>query len=393
MNGNNRSILRQIPVGVWILGVVSMLMDISSEMIHSILPLFMVTVLGMSAFAVGLVEGLAEATALIVRVFSGVLSDYLGKRKGLTVFGYALGAISKPLFALTTQGWLVLGARVTDRIGKGIRGAPRDALVADMSPPELRGASFGLRQSLDTLGAFLGPLLATGLMLLSANHFRMIFWLAFVPALLSVLLLAVGLREPEKQDAAKAGNPVRLENLKRMGSEYWWIVAIGAAFSLARFSEAFLVLRAQQNGIPMSLVPLVMVAMNLVYALCAYPFGKLSGRVRHKRMLAFSLAALLCADLLLSVDGRLELKLAGIALWGVHLGMSQGLLATMIAAAAPAELRGTAYGLFSLVSGTAMLIAGVAAGGLWDGFGAAYTFYAGAGFCVLTIVLLFLKRA
>ncbi|MDR2820090.1 MAG: MFS transporter [Desulfovibrio sp.] len=385
----NGFILRQIPKNIWILGIVSMLMDISSEMIHSILPLFMVTTLGMSAFLVGLIEGLAEATALMVRVFSGALSDYIGKRKGLTLFGYALGAFSKPFFAMTTLGWVVLGARLMDRIGKGIRGAPRDALVADLSPPELRGASFGLRQSLDTLGAFLGPLIATGLMLLLSNDFRMVFWLAFIPALLSVFLLVIGLREPKRQKEriVKLSNPIRWENIKRMGGTYWWIVVIGAAFSLARFSEAFLVLRAQQSGIPLSLVPLVMGAMNLVYAVCAYPFGKLSDKMSHNRLLAFSLVMLLCADLLLSIDGHWGVMLAGVALWGVHMGMSQGLLATMIAATAPADMRGMSYGFFNLVSGVAMLFASVVAGGLWDGFGAAYTFYAGAGFCVLTIAL------
>jgi MFS family permease len=365
-----------------------MLMDLSSEMIHSILPLFMVTTLGMSALAVGMIEGLAEATALIVRIFSGALSDYMGKRKGLTVVGYALGAFSKPFFALTTLGWVVLGARLVDRVGKGIRGAPRDALVADLSPPELRGASFGLRQSLDTLGAFLGPLVAAGLMLLWSNDFRAVFWVACIPALLAVLLLAAGLREPDKRDAAKRDNPIRRENLARMGAGYWWIVAIGAAFSLARFSEAFLVLKAQASGIPLALIPLVMVAMNLVYALCAYPFGKISDRMSHKRLLALSLMALLCADLILSVDGHWSVMLAGVALWGVHMGISQGLLATMIAAEVPADMRGTAYGFFNLVGGVAMLFACVAAGGLWDSFGAQYTFYAGALFCMLALALL-----
>ncbi len=386
------SVLRRIPKGVWILGLVSMLMDISSEMIHSILPLFMVTTLGMSAFAVGLIEGLAESVALMVKIFSGVLSDYIGKRKGLTVFGYALGAFSKPFFALTALGWVVLGARLMDRVGKGIRGAPRDALMADFSPPELRGASFGLRQSLDTLGALLGPLIAAGLMLLWANNFRWVFWAAFAPALLAVFLLMVGLHEPKRRDTAKRGNPIRRENLMRMGAAYWCIVAVGAAFSLARFSEAFLVLKAQQNGIPLSLVPLVMVAMNLLYFLCAYPFGKLSDKMNHKLLLAFSLVVLLAADLTLSLDGHWGVMLAGVALWGVHMGMSQGLLATMIAATAPADLRGTAYGFFNLVAGAALLLASIAAGWLWDSFGAAYTFYAGACFCVLTIALLYMTR-
>ncbi len=382
--------LRSIPKGVWVLGLVSMLMDISSEMIHSILPLFMVASLGMSALAVGVIEGMAEALALVMRVFSGVLSDWIGKRKGLTVLGYALGAFSKPFFALTTQGWVVLGARLVDRVGKGIRGAPRDALIADIAPPRLRGASFGLRQSLDTLGAFLGPLIATVLMLLFADDFRMVFWVAFVPAVLCVVLLVVGLKEPEGRPVAKRSNPIRRENLQRLGSAYWWLVAIGAAFSLARFSEAFLVLKAHHNGVPLSLVPLVIVAMNLVYTLCAYPFGKLSDRFDHRRLLMLSLAVLFCADMLLSIDGHWRTLLGGVVLWGVHMGMSQGLLATMIAVVAPADLRGTAYGFFNLVGGIALLVASVIAGGLWEACGPTCTFYAGAGFCILTIGFLFI---
>ena len=264
-----------IPMGIWVLGFVSMLMDISSEMIHSLLPLFLVGTLGASAVAVGLIEGLAEATALIVKVFSGALSDYLGKRKALAVVGYALGALTKPLFALAPGIGIVLTARLLDRVGKGIRGAPRDALVADLAPEDMRGAAFGLRQSLDTVGAFVGPLLAVGLMLLWANDFRAVFWVAVIPGLLAVALLFFGVREPLHPAGAKRTNPIRRENLARLGPAYWWVVGIGAAFTLARFSEAFLVLRAEQGGIPVAFVPLVMVVMSVIYAASAYPFGKL----------------------------------------------------------------------------------------------------------------------
>ncbi len=380
------SILKKIPSGVWVLGFVSMLMDISSEMVHSLLPLFMVGTLGASALMVGLIEGLAESTALMVKVFSGVLSDYWGKRKGLAVLGYALGALSKPLFAIAPVLGIVLTARLLDRLGKGIRGAPRDALVADITPVEIRGAAFGLRQSLDTVGAFLGPLLAVGLMLLWANDFRAVFWVAVIPGLLAVALLVFGLREPEHVETVKRSNPIRRENLKRLGGSYWWVVGIGAVFTLARFSEAFLVLRALDAGVPIALVPLVMVAMNLVYALCAYPFGKLSDRMSHRTLLALGLLVLIAADLVLAMSDHWSVLLAGVALWGVHMGMTQGLLATMVADTAPADLRGTAYGFFNLVSGLAMLVASVLAGVLWDQLGAAYTFYAGAAFCVLALV-------
>ncbi|MFN5745413.1 MAG: MFS transporter, partial [Methylococcaceae bacterium] len=293
------SVLRQIPRAIWVLGFVSLLMDVSSEMIHSLLPLFMTGTLGMSALAVGLIEGLAESIALIVKVFSGVLSDYWGRRKGLALLGYAASALTKPLFALAQSTGMVCTARLADRVGKGIRGAPRDALVADLAPPHLRGAAFGLRQSLDTIGAFLGPLLAAGLMLLWANDFRKVFWVAVIPAGLAVLLLLFGIREPDGRQDAPRRNPVSRANLMRLGSPYWWVVGIGAVFSLARFSEAFLVLRAEQSGIPLALVPLVMVVMNLVYSTSAYPFGRLSDRMSHAALLALGLLVLMVAELVL----------------------------------------------------------------------------------------------
>jgi len=382
------STLRQLPLGIWILGLVSLLMDVSSVMIHSLLPMFMVTTLGTSVFAVGLIEGLAESTALIVKVFSGTLSDYLGKRKGLAVVGYALGAFTKPLFAIAPGMGLVLTARLLDRVGKGIRGAPRDALVADLAPEHLRGAAFGLRQSLDTVGAFLGPLLAVGLMLLWANDFRAVFWVAVVPGLLSVALLAFGLREPVTPTGSKRSNPIRRENLRRLSPAYWIVVSIGAAFTLARFSEAFLVLRGQQVGIPVALVPLVMVAMNVIYAAAAYPFGKLSDRMSHSRLLAFGLVVLIAADVVLAASHHWSGVLLGVGLWGIHMGMTQGLLAAMVANTAPADLRGTAYGIFNLASGVALLVASGIAGLLWDQLGAAATFYAGAAFCVATLAAL-----
>ena len=388
MFASNRS---QIPTGIWILGFVSLLMDVSSEMIHSLLPLFMVTSLGASALMIGLIEGLAEATALIVKVFSGTLSDYLGKRKGLAVFGYALGALSKPLFALAPSIGVVLGARLIDRLGKGIRGAPRDALVADVAPKHLRGAAFGLRQSLDTIGAFAGPLLGVGLMLLWADDFRSVFWVAVIPGLMAVALLFFGLHEPKRTQAAKRNNPIQRKNLKRLGRAYWWVVGLGAIFTLARFSEAFLVLRAQQGGIPVALVPLVMVAMNVIYAFSAYPFGKLSDRMSHNKLLALGLVVLIAADLVLAISNHWAVILAGVALWGMHLGITQGLLATMVANAAPSDLRGTAYGFFNLVSGLAMLLASILAGLLWDSLGASFTFYSSAIFCAIALVGLMLR--
>ncbi|WP_019573724.1 MFS transporter [Curvibacter lanceolatus] len=384
--------LRHIPAGIWTLGFVSLLMDISSEMIHSLLPMFMVGTLGMGMATVGLIEGLAEATALIVKVFSGVLSDYWGRRKSLAVLGYSLGALSKPLFALTGGASLIVTARLLDRVGKGIRGAPRDALVADIAPPHLRGAAFGLRQSLDTVGAFAGPLIAAGLMLLWANDFRAVFWVATVPAWLAVALLVLGLKEPVRPAGAPRENPIQHAKLRRLPTAYWWVVSLGALFTLARFSEAFLVLRAQQSGIAMALVPLVMVAMNLVYSLLAYPFGKLSDRIGHRGLLAAGVLVLLLADLLLATETGPAGLLAGVALWGVHMALTQGLLAAMVADTAPADLRGTAFGFFNLVSGLAMLLASTVAGLLWDSQGPATTFVAGAVFCGLSLLALVLPQ-
>ena len=384
--------LRRIPPGIWALGFVSLLMDISSEMIHSLLPVFMVTVLGTSVWVIGLIEGGAEATALMVKVFSGVLSDRWGKRKPLAILGYGLGAVSKPLFALAASTGLVLTARLLDRVGKGIRGAPRDALVADLAPPELRGAAFGLRQSLDTVGAFLGPLLAIGLMLLWANDFRAVFWVAIIPAFLAVGLLIFGVREPERQAGAARTNPISKQNLKRLSAAYWWVVIIGAVFTLARFSEAFLVLRALEGGLPIAYTPLVLIAMNVIYAFGAYPFGKLSDSMSHTKLLAWGLVMLIAADSLLAWSNHWAWVWTGISLWGLHMAMTQGLMAAMVAGTAPADLRGTAFGFFNLMSGVAMLVASGLAGLLWDQLGAAFSFAAGAGFSLLALIMILLRK-
>lgn len=348
--------------------------------------MFLAGTLGASTLMIGLIEGVAESTALIVKIFSGALSDYWGKRKGLAVLGYALGAFTKPFFALAPTAGVVLCARLVDRVGKGIRGAPRDALVADLAPAEMRGAAFGLRQSLDTVGAFLGPLLAVGLMFLWSDNFRAVFGVAIIPGLLAVLLLALGIKEPERQNSDVRSNPIRRANLVRLGFAYWWIVLVGAVFTMARFSEAFLVLRAQQCGIATTYVPLVLVGMNLVYSGTSYPLGKLSDRMSHRLLLAFGLLVLIASDLILGLNASLWPLLGGVVLWGLHMGVTQGLFATMVASVAPPDLRGTAFGFFHLVSGVAMFAASVLAGFLWDQFGASYTFFAGAGFAGIAFV-------
>lgn len=376
----------KIPTSIWVLGFVSLLMDISSEMIHSLLPLFMVTTLGTSVLAVGFIEGLAEATALIVKIFSGVLSDYIGQRKNIALLGYALGALSKPLFAITNSSGLLLSARLIDRVGKGIRGAPRDALVVAIAPAHLRGAAFGLRQSLDTIGAFLGPLLAVGLMLLWSNDFRAVFWVAVIPGFLAVLLLCFGIKEPNTPLTSHRINPLTKTNLQKLSTSYWWVLTIGALFMLARFSEAFLVLKGQQAGIPIALTPLIMVAMNIIYAATAYPFGQLSDRVSPNKLLILGVIILISANIVLANSHNWISLLVGLSLWGIHMGITQGLFAAQVAATSPADLNGTAYGLFNLISGIALLIASGLAGYIWDKCGSATTFYTGALFCLFALI-------
>jgi MFS family permease len=389
-----KSALARIPPGIWTLGVVSMLMDVSSELIHSLLPLFLVTTLGASALTVGVIEGVAEATALITKVFSGYLSDYFRKRKLLAVLGYGLAALSKPIFPLASSlAWIVF-ARFIDRVGKGIRGAPRDALVADITPPELRGAAYGLRQALDTVGAVVGPLLAIAAMLWFADNFRTVFWLAVIPAFAAVLLLVVGVREPTPAAAGKARDGTRLTfaDVGRLPSRYWWVVAIGATMALARFSEAFLVLRAQNVGMALAWVPLVMALMSVVYAVVSYPAGVAADQKRQGMLLSGGFFALIVADVILAHASSMGGVLAGTAVWGVHMGLTQGVLAALVAEAAPADLRGTAFGLFNLVSGIALLIASALAGWLWDSFGPAETFYVGAAFAALAWIGLIARR-
>jgi MFS family permease len=366
-----------------------MLTDISSEMVSGLLPVFLITVLGASASLVGLIEGLAGSTAMAVKIFSGSWSDYLGRRKPFVLAGYLLSALSKPMLALApTVGWIV-SARLVDRAGKGVRDAPRDALIADITDEKQRGAAFGLRQALDTVGAFLGPLLAMGLMLLWSNNYRAVFWVAAIPAALSVALLLWGVQEPSRREPSASPVTITVASINTMGPAYWWVVVVGAAFTLARFSEAFLILRAQNDGLPLAWTPLVLFSMNVVYAGLAYPFGMWSDRVPSHWLLGGSLVVLAMADVLLAWGGAGIWP--GIGLWGLHMAMSQGLLSAMVAGVAPSTLRGSAFGIFNLVSGLTLLLASVLAGLLWDHWGAPAPFVAGALWCGLALLLLMLR--
>ncbi len=379
---------RDVPATVWTLGFVSLLMDVSSELVHSLLPVFLVTVVGASMVDVGLIEGIAEATAAITKVFSGALSDRIGKRKLLVGIGYGLSAITKPIFPLAATAWEVLAARFIDRIGKGIRDAPRDALIADITPSAVRGAGYGIRQALDTVGAFAGPLSAVALMALYADNFRAVFWWALLPAALAVLLIVAGVREPDGTKAsAQRGWPIRRQELERMPKAFWLVMAIGVVFALARFSQAFLVLKAQAEGLALALIPLVFVWMNIVYAVTATPAGVLSDKIGRVNVLLCGLGALVVADLALAFVPGLGGAIIGVGLWGLYLGFSQGLLSALVADTAPEDLRGTAFGLFNLVTGVALLIASVLAGWLWSHFGPTATFSAGAVFSATAILI------
>lgn len=385
--------LLAVPRTVWMLGLVSLFMDLSSEIVHALLPLFLTTTLGVSVAMVGLIDGIAEATASISKVFSGYISDRIGRRKPLILLGYGLGALSKPFFALAGSASVVLGARFADRIGKGLRGAPRDALVADVTPQAIRGRAFGLRQSLDTIGAFAGPLLAMVLMALLADDMRRVFWIALIPAVLAVLCVIFGVKEPRdhaQQDLVCP--PIAFADLKKLDRSFWTVVAIGVVFALARFSEAFLILKASGEGLPLTFAPAVLVVMNVVYALGAYPAGIASDKYPAQMLLGWGLAFLILADLVLVLWPGLVGAFIGIALWGLHMALTQGLMAKLVADRAAPALRGSAYGLFNLASGLAMLVASLLAGLLWDRLGANSTFFAGAGFATVALIGLFGTR-
>ena len=360
-------------------------MDISSEMIHSLLPVFLVTVLHANVLYIGLIEGVAEAAALISKTFSGALSDWLGKRKALALAGYGLATLTKPMFAMANSVAVVFGARFLDRIGKGVRGAPRDALVADVTPVPLMGAAYGLRQSLDTAGAFMGPLLAMIIMTATGNNFRTVFWVAVLPGFFAVSILTFGVREPSIRSSESVRKPIRYSDVFRLSRSYWMVVMFGSLFTLARFSEAFLLLRAESVGVAASLIPGVLVLMNLVYSLTAYPVGHLSDRLGRTGLVAIGLAVLIVSDLVLAAAKTGWQVAGGAALWGLHMGLTQGLLAAMVADTAQQNLRGTAFGVFSMAGGFSMLIASLLAGWLWDKLGAPATFLAGASFAAAAL--------
>lgn len=387
MSSDRPAIKIRIPRTVWVLGFVSLLMDISSEMIHALFPLFMAGTLGASAIWIGLVEGIGEGTALIAKVFSGVVADRFGHKKRLVFAGYFLGVISKPVFALAGSMPVVLAARFFDRIGKGLRGAPRDAIVADVTDESIRGAAYGLRQSLDAAGAFVGPLLATLLLLLWTEELRSIFWIALIPGAACLALILFGVEDnvtPTVNTKHIAWKDLKIV----ITPAFVQLVILGTLFSLARFSNAFIVLRAADIGIEHAWIPMTVVLMNIAFSLSSYPFGKLADKLNPMKLLALSMVLLALANLLFAYAANYRILAAGIVLFGMHLGATQGIFSTIISEIAPSEVRATAFGIFNFFSGLALLASGLVAGSLWEYMGAQYCFGVGVVFALITLCLI-----
>ena len=380
-----------LPRNVWILGFVSLLMDLSSEIYHALLPAFVTIVLGLPATALGAIDGVAEATANFAKLVSGRLSDRSMKRKPWVVAGYGLAALSKPLFPLSASAPAVMAARFADRIGKGIRGAPRDAMVADETPAEIRGRAFGLRQSLDTVGALLAPVVAIGLMAWFASNIRMVFWVAVIPAFFSFLLAWLALREPEQHLAPSKRSPLFV-GFKQLDRETKRLLAVGFLFALARFSEAFLILKGIEIGLSEAMSPLTLALFNLVYVALAYPAGALSDRMSPRSILMVGLAVLVGGNLVLAQTGSFAGLVLGVGLWGAHMALTQGIFSRMIADSAPEELRATSFGAFWFVSGIAALLASLGAGWIWDREGSSATFITSAAVAAAALAMLSLLR-
>ena len=382
----------QLPRTVWVLGIVSLLMDLSSEIYHALLPAFLTVTLGLPVVAMGALDGIAEATASMAKLVSGRLSDRQRRRKPWILLGYGMAALSKPLFPLAQGALPVLGARFVDRLGKGIRGAPRDAMIADETPPELRGAAYGLRQSLDTVGGFIAPIAAVGLMIWFANDIRLVFWIAAIPAFLSFLFAWAMLHETRDHAATK---PVAAAwgGWRSLDPQVKRLIAVGFLFGLARFSEGFLILKAMDAGLAATWSPLVLALFSLSFMALAYPAGALSDRTDPKSLLLGGIALLVAADLWLAEAASLWAVGFGVVLWGAHMAMTQGVFARMIADAAPANERASSFGAFFFVSGISTLLASVAAGLLWDRGGPAATFTSAAAVAALAGAMLWLMPA
>ena len=368
-----------IPQNVWVLGIVSLLMDLSSEMILSILPIFLVTGLGVSVLTLGLIEGFAEGAASVIKAFSGMLSDYLKKRKILIVIGYGLSTLTKPFFALASTATWIFTARFVDRLGKGIRGAPRDSLIADSTSTKIRGAAYSLRQSLDTLGALLGPIIAIIILYLTTNNFRFVLWFAVIPAVLCIVVLIFGVKETAlKKTVLKKKSYFLFKNFLKITPVIWLFFLTVFILNLGHFSEAFLLLRSQEIGLKVSFIPIVFVVMNVAYAIVAVPFGHLADKIGFFIPIVCGFLILVLSNIILALTNGIEWMFAGIIFWGIHLGMTQGLLLAIVAQLSPLELRGTSFGLLHAITGAALFVASLIAGYLWQYYNSGLIFIVSA---------------
>ena len=388
-NDDDVSTRPPLPRNVWVLGFISLFMDLSSEIYHALLPAFVTILLGLPATALGAIDGIAEATANFAKLFSGRLSDRSLRRKPWVMAGYGLGALSKPLFPLATGVLTLMIARFADRIGKGIRGAPRDAMLADEAPPQIRGRAFGLRQALDTAGALIAPLAAIGLMAWLASDIRAVYWIAIIPAAISFLLAWLTLREPEHHSTPLKKSPF-FAGFKQLDMPTKRLLQVGFLFALARFSESFLILKGIDVGLSEAMSPLTLAVFNLAYVMLAYPAGALSDRMSPRAILMAGIGLLIAGDLVLAESANFAGLLLGTILWGAHMALTQGIFARMIADSAPENLRATSFGAFYFVTGFGALLASLGAGWLWDRQGASATFIASALVAAVALAMLML---
>lgn len=355
-------------------------------MIFPLLPAFLVGVLGASATSLGLIEGVAEGTSALLKLVAGRVADKTGRLKGLTTLGYTISGIAKPLVALATLPWHVLGVRFSDRVGKGIRSAPRDALLAASATEETMGRAFGVHRAMDTAGAMLGPLVAFAILALAPGEYRLVFGLAAIPALLSVFVLIAFVRDRRPESLPANADP-SLAGAGQLGGKFWKLLAIVAVFSLGNSSDAFALLRAQDLGVPAALLPILWFGFNSLYTAVAWRSGGWSDRVGRRRVLVVGLLIYAASYAAFAAAGNVLQVVGAFALYGLYYGFTEGVLRAAIADAVPSNRRGTAYGVYYAVTGGLALVASLGAGWLWDVYGPAVPFGMGAGLALVAALM------
>lgn len=391
---------RSIPGVIFAIGLVQFLINISSVMIFSLSAVYLKSILGVPTGWIGFLEGAVEASAHATKLFSGIISDYLRRRKAVMVVGYVLVTLTRPILAISESFVAVFVARFFDRFGNGIQSTPRDALVGDIAPKEIKGECFGLRQSLGTAGSFTGGVVGILAMIWTADNFHHVFWIATIPAVLALIILVIAVKEPkpiplleEERDVnleKPKRHPIRLSDLKRLGKDYWILMGIVGAFMLARPTEAFMSLHAHETfGLLDRYLPAILLTYNFTYSLSSYPVGRLADRMNRYQLLQVGFGALILADLLLAFAPNIYIMFLGVAVWGIQMGISQSIFLTLVDHIVPQDLRGTAFGFFYLISALALIVAGTAAGNIAQHFGNVGTaFLASSGVGLFALILL-----